>query len=151
AVPAALLSMWLIGAAILHGLNLSAPEHGWFFPSLGELVPWWPVETAQASQLIWSVVTLRQVLELLTVPIVTLLSLVTKVSSVEVARQVSGDLVRELRVHGIASLISAPFGGLTSSLQPGTSRLLEHAGSATRMSAVVCSLAVGGVGLASFD
>ena len=83
--------------------------------------------------------------------IVALISLVTKVSSIEVGRQVSGNLDCEFRAHGIASLIAAPFGGLTSSLQVGTSRLLEHAGGATRMSGVVCALALGFVGVANFN
>jgi SulP family sulfate permease len=89
--------------------------------------------------------------ELLAVSIVSLISLVTKVSSIEVARQTSGDLDREFRAHGIGSLVAAPFGGLTSSLQVGTSGLLEHAGGATRMSGVACALALGLVGLANFD
>jgi sulfate permease, SulP family len=76
---------------------------------------------------------------------------VTKVSSVEVIRQTSGDLNRELRGHGIASLVAAPFGRITSSLQVSTSRLLEQAGGATRMSGVVCALVLGSVGLANFD
>ena len=89
--------------------------------------------------------------ELLAVTIVALISLVTKVSSIEVGRQASGDLDREFRAHGIASVIAAPFGGLTASLQVGTSRLLEHAGGATRMSGVVCALALGAVGIANFN
>ena len=58
--------------------------------------------------------------------------MVSKVSSLEVARKTSGDLDRELRSHGLGSLLSAPFGGIASTLQTGTSRLLEHAGGATR-------------------
>jgi MFS superfamily sulfate permease-like transporter len=65
--------------------------------------------------------------ELLAVTVVALISLVTKVSSIEVTRQAAGDLDREFRAHGIASLIAAPFGGILASLQIGTSRLLEHA------------------------
>ena len=65
---------------------------------------------------------------MLAVTIVAIISLITKVASIEVARQASGDLDREFRAHGIASLIAAPVGGLISSLQIGTSRLLEQAG-----------------------
>ena len=150
AMPAALLLMWLTGVVVLRFLGLSAPEHGWHFPSLSELTRWSPLQAARTSQLPWS--TMAGLLpELLAVTIVALISLVTKVSSLEVARQASGDLDREFRVHGIASLAAAPFGGLISSLQIGTSRLLEQAGGTTRMSGVVCALALGAVGLASFD
>jgi SulP family sulfate permease len=150
AVPSALLLMWLLGAAALRFLGLSGPEHGWHFPSLGELTPWSPWQAARASELTSPLMT-RLLPELLAVTIVALISLVTKVSSLEVARQAAGDLDREFRVHGIASLAAAPVGGLISSLQTGTSRLLEQAGGATRMSGVVCALALGAVGLASFD
>jgi sulfate permease, SulP family len=149
AMPAALLLMWLTGAVVLQSLGLSGPEHGWHFPSLGELTRWSPFEAIRTSQLNWSMA--RLIPELLAVTIVALISLVTKVSSLEVTRQASGDLDREFRTHGIASLAAAPFGGLISSLQTGTSRLLEQAGGATRMSGVVCALALGAVGVASFD
>lgn len=150
AMPAALLLMWLTGSLVLRSLGLSGPEHGWHFASLGQLHRWSPLAAARGSQLTWSMM-LRYIPELLAVTIVALISLVTKVSSLEVARQASGDLDCEFRAHGIASLAAAPFGGIVCSLQTGTSRLLEQAGGATRMSGVVCALALGAVGVASFD
>ena len=89
--------------------------------------------------------------ELLALTIVALISLVAKVASIEVARQASGDLDCELRAHGIASLLAAPFGGLTSNLQTGTSRLLEHVGGATRMSGVASALILGAVAISNFN
>jgi len=150
AMPAALVVMWLTGVIVLQSLGLSGPERGWYFPSLGALTKWSPFEAARTSHLNWSMMA-QLIPELLAVTIVALISLVTKVSSIEVGRQAFGDLDCELRAHGIASLIAAPFGGLTSSLQVGTSRLLEHAGGATRMSGVVCALALGSVGVANFN
>ena len=150
AMPVALLAMWLAWIAALRSLGVHGPEHGWYLPSLGALTRWSPFEVAGSSHLTWPM-TAGLIPELLAVTIVTLISLVTKVSGLEVARQAAGDLNREFRAHGIASLLAAPFGGLTSSLQTGTSRLLEHAGGATRMSGVASSLALGAVGLASLD
>jgi len=150
AIPAALLLMWLVGVVVLQYLGLSDPARGWYLPSLGALAKWSPFQAARTSHLTWSMV-IGLIPELLAVTIVALISLVTKVSSIEVARQAAGDLNREFRAHGIASLIIAPFGGLTSSLQPGTSRLLEQAGGATRMSGVVGALALGLVGIANFN
>ncbi len=150
AMPAALVAMWLTGFIVLQNLGFSGPEHGWYFRSLGALTQWSPFEAARTSHLTWPMM-LRLTPELLAVTIVALISLVTKVSSIEVGRQASGDLDREFRAHGIASLIAAPFGGLTASLQVGTSRLLEHAGGGTRMSGVVCALALGAVGVANFN
>jgi SulP family sulfate permease len=150
ALPAVLVAMWLIGVVALQSLGLSGPEHGWYFPSLGTLTEWSPFAAAHTSYLTWPM-TIRLVPELLAVTIVAFISLVTKVSSIEVGRQASGDLDREFRAHGIAGIIVAPLGGIISSLQVGTSRLLEHAGGATRMSGVVCSLALGVVGIANFN
>jgi len=150
AMPAALIAMWLVGVAALRALGLAEAGHGWYFRSLGTLTPWLPFQAAGASNLTWPML-VRLLPELLTVTIVALISLVTKVSSIEVGRRAAGDLDREFRGHGIGSLMAAPLGGLTSSLQVGTSRLLEHAGSATRMSGAACALALGLVGLASLD
>ena len=150
AMPASLLVMWLAGAIVLRSAGLSDPEQGWYLPSLRGLTQWSPFEAARTTHLTWSTM-VGLIPELLAVTIVALISLVTKVSSIEVARQVSGNLDRELRAHGIANLIAAPFGGIACSLQTGTSRLLEHAGGATRMSGVVCALAIGAVGVANFN
>ncbi|HML15343.1 MAG TPA: SulP family inorganic anion transporter [Xanthobacteraceae bacterium] len=150
ALPAALIAMWLVSVAALRALGLSGSEHGWYFRSLGTLTAWLPFHAVRPSHLTWSML-LQLVPQLLAVTIVALISLVTKVSSIEVGRQASGDLDQEFRGHGIGSLVAAPLGGLTSSLQVGTSRLLEHAGGATRMSGVACALALGLVGLANLD
>ena len=89
--------------------------------------------------------------EMLAVTFVALISLVTKVMSIETARQASADLNQEIRAHGMASLIVAPVGGLISSVQIGSSRLLEQAGGATRMSGVICALIMGMTAIAGFD
>lgn len=150
ALPAALIAMWLVSVAALRGLGLSGSEHGWYFRSLGTLTAWLPFQAVRTSPLSWPTL-VHLVPELLAVTIVALISLVTKVSSIEVGRQAAGDLDQEFRGHGIGSLIAAPLGGLTSSLQVSTSRLLEHAGGATRMSGVACALVLGLVGLANLD
>jgi len=149
-MPATLIAMWLVSAMVLRALGLSGAEHGWYFRSLGTLTPWLPWQAARTSHLTWPML-IKLVPQLLAMTIVALISLVTKVSSIEVGRQAAGNLDREFRGHGIGSLIAAPLGGLTSSLQVSTSRLLEHTGGATRMSGVACALVLGLVGLASFD
>jgi SulP family sulfate permease len=150
AMPAALLAMWLLGVAILYALDLSGPEDGWYLPSVGTLTPWLPFEAARTTHLTWSMM-LELMPEFVAVTIVALISMVTKVSSIEVARQTSGDLDREFRAHGIANLASAPLGGIACSLQTGTSRLLEQAGRGTRISGVVSALLLGAVALAGLD
>ena len=150
AMPAALLVLWLASVVALRTLGLSDPSLGWYFPSLGALSKWSPFEAARTTHLTWPTI-VALVPELLAVTIVALISIVTKVSSLEVVRRASGNLDTEFRAHGIGTLLAAPFGGITSSLQTGTSRLLEFAGGATRVSGVVCALVPGAVALASFD
>ncbi|HEU5464792.1 MAG TPA: SulP family inorganic anion transporter [Candidatus Binatia bacterium] len=150
AMPVSLLIMWLLSTLFLRSCGLAGSEHGWHFPSLGELTRWSPFAAVPMSFLSWSMMP-RLFPELLAVTMVALISLVTKVSSLEVARQISGDLDCEFRAHGIGSLAAAPLGRLISSLQTGTSRLLEQAGGATRLSGVVSAVTLGAVALASFD
>jgi len=144
AIPFSLIAMWVVGALVLRRTGLSGTVHGFYLPSLGTLTRWSPLHAARESKMTWSMIT-ALVPELLAVTIVALISMVTKVSSIEVGRQTSGDLDREFRAHGLASLIAAPFGGIASGLQVGTSRLLEHAGGATRMSGMFCAVTLGAV------
>src|SRR5262249_24644919 len=116
AMPVALVAMWLAGVAALRALGLSAAEDGWYVRSLGSLIPWLPFQTVGTSHLTWPML-INLIPQLLAVTVVALISLVTKVSSIEIARQAAGDLDREFRGHGIGSLIAAPLGGVTSSPQ----------------------------------
>jgi len=150
AMPVALLAMWMTGVVLLRTLGLSGPEHGWYLPSLGNLIAWSPWAAARSTHLTWSTIG-GLVPQMLTVTIVALISLVAKVSAMEVVRQTSGSLDREFRAHGIANLIAAPSGGLVCCMQTGTSRLLEHAGSATRMSGVIAAITLGVIAIADFD
>ncbi|HEY6019674.1 MAG TPA: SulP family inorganic anion transporter, partial [Candidatus Paceibacterota bacterium] len=150
AVPLALVAMCLTGVVLLNWLGLSAQKFHWFLPSVGTLSKWSPFESIHLAALHRPTL-VRAIPELLVVTIVALISLVTKVTSIEVARQASGDLDREFRAHGIGSLIATPLGGITSSLQPGTSRLLEHIGGTSRMSGVACALVLGAVALADLN
>ena len=149
ALPATLLAMWLASIALLRALGLNGVEHGWYFHSLGTLTRWSPFTALHTSALNGPMLS-RLLPEILVTAIVALISLVTKVSSIETARQASADFNRELRAHGVASLVAVPLGGIAGSLQVGTSSLLEHLGGA-RMSGVVCAATLGIVGMANFD
>ena len=149
-MPAFLVVMCVSGVAMLQVLGLSGSQGGWYLQSIGGLNAWLPFEAVRTPHLSISMM-ITFMPEFLAVTIVTLISLITKVSSLELARQTSADLDCELRSHGIASLIAAPLGGLTSSLQLGTSRLLELAGGATRMSGVFCAFFIGLVGVTNLN
>lgn len=150
AMPIALLAMWLLGVVVLQKLGLSGPEHHWYLPSLGTLSMWLPFKAANTSLVTYAML-IKFAPELFAVTFVALISLISKVSSIEVARQKSGDLDREFRAHGIGSLLSAPAGGITTSLQLGAGRLLENVGGASRMSGAIAALVLGGVAISNFD
>jgi SulP family sulfate permease len=150
AMPVAILVMAAAGGGALAHLGLAGPEHGWYLPSIGALTPWKPLEALQALHLPWQTIA-ALVPEVAAVAIVALISLLTKVSTLEVSRKASGDLDQEFRAHGIGNLVAAPFGGLMCHLQTGTSRLLEQAGGATRMSGAACAIALGAVGIAGIN
>jgi SulP family sulfate permease len=150
ALPAALVLSWVVFVLALRAFDLTAPVHGWYPPSLGALAPWAPLAALARVELPWSMAG-RLALETGAVAIVALISLVTKVSTLEVGRKTAGDLDRELRAHGLSSLAAAPLGGITSALQTGTSRLLEHAGAASRWSGVACAAVTGTIALTQFD
>ncbi len=150
AMPAALLAMWLIGVVVLRGVGLSGEQHGWYLPSLGALTAWNPFAAVHATHLTWPIV-IALMPQFLAVAIVALVSLITKVASIEVVRQTSGNLDREFRAHGIANLVVPPVGGIACALQTGPSMLLEQAGGATRMSGVASALVLGIVAISHFD
>ncbi len=150
ALPLALLVMTVCASVALRLLGLADPAQGWYLPSLGSLDPWVPAVALQTATMPLSMA-LGFIPDLVAVAIVALVSQVTKTSSLEVARKTAGDIDVELRAHGVATLAVVPLGGVMGSMQMGTSRLLENAGSATRGSGVAAAMVLGLVGLASFD
>lgn len=149
-LPLTLLVLMVIGTLVLRALGLAGRDQGWYMPSPDNLVSWSPWAAVQ----VWPL-SVRQTLallpELLAVSAVVLVSLVSKVAALEVARQSPADLDQELRAHGLGTLVAAPLGGIAAMVQLGTSRLLEATGSATRLSGAACALMLLAVGLSGVD
>ena len=149
AMPATLVGLCVSAAVLLRLVGLSNTEQGWYFHSFGTLTHWSPFLAIHETRLTWSMLAPLS-LDIFVVAIVAMISLITKVSILEVARQGSADLDCEFRANGMASIIAAPLGGIAGSVQPATSRLLEHLGG-TRTSGVTCAATLGLVGVANFD
>lgn len=150
AMPVALLAMTVLGSAALTLAGLADPEQGWYLPSLGSLEAWSPFEAARSTPVPLSLLA-SFAPELVAVAIVALVSIVTKTSTLEAARKTAGDLDTELRAHGVATLASAPFGGIVACMQLGSSRVLEDVGGATRLSGVFCGATMLLIGLTHLD
>ena len=150
AMPLTLLGLIVVGTLVLRALGLGGRNQGWYLPSPETLVAWSPWAAWQEWPL-----SLRQTLgllpELLAVSAVVVVSLVSKVAALEVARQRPADLDQVLRAHGLGTMAAAPLGGIAAMVQLGTSRLLEAAGAATRMSGAACALMLLAVGLSGID
>jgi SulP family sulfate permease len=149
-MPAALVLMCVFGSLLLYLLGLSDARYAWYLPALGPLSPWSPYAAAQSIHFTRSEIVVA-LPELIAAVVVAIVSLVTKVSSLELARQTPGELNQEFRVHGLGNLIATSFGGLACSLQIGTSRLLEYAGGRTRVSGAIAALILGVVALTNFN
>ncbi|MDX2202711.1 MAG: SulP family inorganic anion transporter [Hyphomicrobiaceae bacterium] len=150
AIPLAILVMIVVGNVALALLGRTSPQSGWYMYSPGTLEAWRPLTALRRATIDWAAL-LHVLPEIFATMAVATISLVTKVSSVEVARAEAGDLDREFRAHGVANLLMLPFGGVTASMQIGSSRLLEQAGGATRWSGAACALVFGLVALLNID
>lgn len=150
ALPLMLLALIILGTGTLHLLGLGGRDQGWYLPSPPALAAWSPWTAGPAWPLSMRE-TLALVPELLAVSAVVVVSLVSKVAALEVARQQPADLDQELRAHGLGSLAAAPLGGIAAMVQLGSSRLLEAAGGATARSGAACALMLLAVGLSGVD
>lgn len=150
AIPITLVVMTVGGGAALSAMGLSDPSIGWYFPNFGRLSVWWPWSSIDNAHLRWDLLW-PLMPEWLAVAAVALMSLVTKVSTLEVSRRASADLDCEFRIHGAGTLAAAPLGGMIASVQTGTSRLLEQSGGVSRMSGVFAAVIVGLAGISNFD
>jgi len=149
-LPLTLLVLIVIGTVVLRVLGLGGRDQGWYLPSPDSLVSWSPWAAGKAWPLS-AQQTLALLPELLAASAVVLVSLVSKVAALEVARHSPADLDQELRAHGLGTLVAAPLGGIAAMVQLGTSRLLEATGSATRLSGAACAVMLLAVGLSGVD
>lgn len=144
AVPCILIVFWIAGAAVLRALGLNEADHGWYIRSRTDMVSWSPLTAIVDPTTPWRVL-IQSLPEVFAAATVAVLSLVTKVTSIETTRSTAADLDCEFRAHGLGSLITAPLGGVAGAVQVGTSKLLKDAGGASRLSGVFAALVLLGI------
>lgn len=144
AVPAILIVFWIAGAAILRSLGWNGADHGWYIRSRTDMVSWSPFAAIADPAMPWRVL-IQYLPEVFAAATVAVLSLVTKVTSIETTRSTAADLDCEFRAHGLGGLLAAPLGGVAGAVQVGTSKLLKDAGAATRVSGVFAALVLLGI------
>ncbi|MFN3891193.1 MAG: SulP family inorganic anion transporter [Beijerinckiaceae bacterium] len=139
AVPAVLIALSICGSIALRALGLDDASHGWYINTQLKLEGWSPLLVIRDPATPWHII-LRMMPEIAAAAIVTLLSLVTKVTSMETSRSTAANLDQEFRAHGLGSLLVAPLGGVAGAVQVGSSRLLLEAGGASSRSGVFAAL-----------
>lgn len=136
ALPIAFVAFVVVMDGLMFGLG--AGGHEWFLAGVGHVVPWWPIPAALTGHVDWMVMAKRGA-EFGAVFGVTGISMLLDVSSLEVARQKTADLDRELLTNGLANLAASVLGGIAGNLSMNSSILVMEAGGATRWAGIFVS------------
>lgn len=134
-------SLILLNSALL-GLgwaDYAGGTQSWFLEDIGELGLWSPVTVIPAHDIDWRLLA-RSAAEIGAVGGVTAVSMLLDVSSLEVVRQKSADLDKELRTNGIANVAAAFLGGAVGNLSLNGSVLIKEAGAVTRFSGAAAAI-----------
>jgi SulP family sulfate permease len=111
----------------------------WFLPSLGELRLWLPLNAILQQDVDWGVIA-QSSAEIGSFCGVMAIALLLDVTSLEVARQKTGDLDQEFRSNGLANLLASVFGGFGGSLSMNACLLLDESGATTRWSGAIVGI-----------
>jgi SulP family sulfate permease len=117
----------------------STVRSAWFLPSLGHLTLWGPFAAILSHQVDWGVIA-QSGADIGSFCGVMAIALLLDVSSLEVARQKTGDLDQEFRSNGVANLLASVLGGFGGSLSMNGCLLLDETGATTRWAGVIVGL-----------
>ena len=142
----AYLALPLVFFAFLVGLNAglfgavsdAGVRGAWFLPELGELKLWWPSAPWSGTRSMGVIA--QSSAEIGSFCGVMAIALLLDVSSLEVARQKSGDLDQEFRSNGLANLLASVLGGFGGSLSMNACLLLDESGATTRWAGAIVGL-----------
>ncbi len=110
----------------------------WYLDGLTEIQFWTPVQAVLENDINWRALILSSA-EIGVVCGVTAISVLLDVASLEVARQQSADLDKELRYNGVANILSGLAGGAAGNLSLSGSILIQEAGAVSRFSGVAAA------------
>jgi SulP family sulfate permease len=140
ALPIAFFAFLIILDVSLFGfVSDQKVRSAWFLPSLGELSLWWPINAIIGQHIDWGVIAQSSV-EIGSFCGVMAIALLLDVSSLEVARQKTGDLDQEFSSNGLANLLASILGGFGGSLSMSGALLLDESGATTRWAGAIVGL-----------
>lgn len=134
-------------ALAVSGTSIAEAESiGWFlgpFPEGAGLWEPWAAESITGAD--WSVLG-GEILNILTLVLVTVLALLLNATGVELSMGEDADLNKELRTAGLANLAAGAAGGIIGYLSPSLTSLAQRTGAKSRLvgpvAAVVCGVAL---------
>jgi SulP family sulfate permease len=151
ALPIAFFAFLIVVNGSLFGLvGDDAVRGAWFLPELGQLTLWWPLSAMIGDQVDWGVIA-QSSAEIGSFCGVMAIALLLDVSSLEVARQKSGDLDQEFRSNGLANLLASVLGGFGGSLSMNACLLLDESGATTRWAGAIVGLVCALILFSGFD
>jgi SulP family sulfate permease len=139
ALPIAFFAFLLVLDVTLFGFAGTETHDAWFLPKLGEISLWWPLTAILGNQVDWGVIA-KSSAEIGSFCGVMAIALLLDVSSLEVARQKTGDLDQEFRSNGLANLIASVLGGFGGSLSMNACLLLDESGATSRWAGAIVGL-----------
>lgn len=113
----------------------------WFLQGMGQLELWVPLAAVSQYEIDWRLIA-QHAAPIGAVCGVTAVSMLLDVTSLEVARQKSADLDKELLNNGVANIATGLFGGVAGNLSLSGSVLINEAGAASRLSGVFAATIV---------
>lgn len=123
---------------VFDGADMFGGRSAWYLQGMSEIELWMPIRAALEIDIEWSALAFSSA-EIGAVCGVTAISVLLDVSSLEVARQQSADLDKELRYNGIANIVAGLTGGAAGNLSLSGSILIQEAGAVTRFSGVAAA------------
>jgi SulP family sulfate permease len=150
ATPAILIASVAVLDTLLWKTTLLGDGTGWFSGSMSAATFWSPIALGMSVDVDWQLLR-RSMPEILAMAGVMVISLLIKISNVEIARSTAADLDREFVAHGAANLAGAALGGIGGGLQTTASRVLDEVGGRGRVSGLVCALVIAAVLLTRID
>ena len=140
-LPVTFFGLVILVDLLLLGLGLADALGGrsaWYLSGVADVKFWLPVSAVVEDNFDWGTLLLGAA-EIGAVCGVTAISVLLDVSSLEVARQQSADLDKELKYNGIANIFSGFAGGAAGNLSLSGSILIQEAGAVSRFSGVAAA------------
>ena len=134
AIPLTYIVMWL-----LHTSVSQAEQYGWLFPRIPEHLPWHALRSSSWADIDWKSMVSQFTYLITMIAIIVILQLLD-VSALEVAIDKRVDFDRELKISGVANIITACLMGLAANIRFSGSYLTYTIGARKNICGIVVAI-----------